>query len=75
MSIWGSIKHGLKRAGYQVLGGVVGQPVGTVADGAENKGPGAVHDDAGKDKGHEVLTDEWRTPAENERTLPAASEG
>ena len=28
MSIWGSIKNGLKRAG-QVLGGVVGQPVGT----------------------------------------------
>ena len=36
MSIWGSIKHGLKRAG-QVLGGVVGQPVGTVKDDAERE--------------------------------------
>ena len=52
MSIWGSIKHGLKRAG-QVLGGVVGQPVGTVADGAENKGPGQ-DDDPAKDKGHDA---------------------
>ena len=32
VSIWGRIKGGLKRAG-QVLGGVVGGPVGTVADG------------------------------------------
>ena len=32
VSIWGSIKHGLKRAG-QVLGGVgVAMPVGTVKD-------------------------------------------
>ena len=52
MSIWGRIKHGLKRAG-QVLGGVVGQPVGMVADGAENEGPGQ-DDDAGKDKGHDA---------------------
>ena len=52
LSIWGSIKHGLKRAG-QVFGGVVGQPVGTVADGAENKGPGQ-DDDPAKDKGHDA---------------------
>ena len=52
MSIWGRIKGGLKRAG-QVLGGVVGQPAGTVVDGAENRGPGQ-DDDAGTDKGHDA---------------------
>ena len=52
VSIWGRIKGGLKRAG-QVLGGVVGQPAGTVVDGAENRGPGQ-DDDAGTDKGHDA---------------------
>ena len=52
MSIWGRIKGGLKRAG-QVLGGVVGGPVGTVEDGAENKGPGQ-DDDPENDKGHDA---------------------
>ena len=48
MSIWGSIKNGLKKAG-RVIGGVAGGPVGTVEDGAENKGHGQ-SDDASKDK-------------------------
>ena len=52
MSIWGRIKGGLKRAG-QVLGGVVGQPAGTVSAGGENKGHGQ-SDDSSTDKGHDA---------------------
>ena len=51
MSIWGSIKNGLKKAG-QVAGDVLGGAVGTVKDGAENKDHGQ-SDDASKDKGHD----------------------
>ena len=43
VSIWGSIKHGLKRAG-QVLGGVVGQPVGNGGTTVKTR----PHRDAGK---------------------------
>ena len=52
ISIWGRIKGGIKKAG-QVLGGVVGGPVGTVAAGGENKGPGQ-DDEPEKDKGHDA---------------------
>ena len=43
MSIWGSIKDGLKKAG-EVAGDVLGGDVGTVEDGAENKDDGQSDD-------------------------------